>query len=222
MTSTIPTRLPERGEVADLLLDVVRRLVREQGFRFIPKGKSKHPKLYAPDGERWMPLPTTLFDGPVRHTYLANLRRIGADLTFPAETVTPAPDAAGMTSYEQIETPWTDAEWRELQRESEHWWRRQFAPEVEAEPEPAPELEPAPRPQMTAAGRALMERLGGPTVRADAQGNGDYTLAEARQLLRDGYSLPRVVERTGWGTMWLDDLARRLREEGEYSREQSA
>jgi hypothetical protein len=48
------------------------------------------------------------------------------------------------------------------------------------------------------------------TVKHDAQGNGRFTLAEARQQLRDGYSLETVIKRTGWGRMWLQDLADRL------------
>lgn len=56
----------------------------------------------------------------------------------------------------------------------------------------------------------LYERLTAPHVRSDATGNGGWTLAEARQMLVDGYPLDRVIERTGWGKMWLQDLADRL------------
>jgi len=207
--ATLDTRLPNRGEVADLLLPTVRRLCKEQGFRFIPKGKSKHPKLFAPDGEQWCSLPTTLFDGPVRHKYESNLRRMGADLTFrSAGTVRPSFSDDGMT-YVTVESPWTDSEWRERQRD-EVWWRRRIAALQELD-EPA-EAEPEVR-RLDPYIEGLMERLEQgtrPRVREDATGNGRWTLAEARQMLRDGYDLEHVIQRTGWGRMWLADLADRL------------
>lgn len=52
----------------------------------------------------------------------------------------------------------------------------------------------------------FMERLA--TVRPDARGNGRWSLAEARQQVRDGYSVRVVSERTGWGPMWLADADR--------------
>src|SRR5437763_9967249 len=108
-----------------------------------------------------------------------------------------------MTINGTIESPWTMGEWRAMQRESGVWWREQYAP-------PVPEPEPVPEPvQMTVdpyieGFLARLEKAG--TVRHDAQGNGRYTLAQARQQLKDGYSLACVIERTGWGRMWLQDL----------------
>jgi hypothetical protein len=109
-----------------------------------------------------------------------------------------------------IEYPWTDSEWRERQRQSEEWWRAHaYAP-----PEPEPEPQPAApqRPVMSSYTRDVMSRLTAATrtVHRQAQGNGRWTLAEARQMLKDGYSLSQVVERTGWGEDWLTDLAERL------------
>lgn len=208
MTST-ETRLPNRGEVADLLLPTVRRLCKEQGFRFIPKGKSKHPKLYSPDGERWCPLPTTLFDGPVRYVYMANLRKIGADLSFPeAESVIPAGQSADMTTtYEPTDSPWTDAEWRELQGKSDAWWRRRLfsAPEgVSSGDETQVAVQAAAQHSEWFDG--FMARLEASTQpKRDAQGD-RWTLGQARQLLRDGYSLAHASRITGWGAMWLEDL----------------
>lgn len=106
---------------------------------------------------------------------------------------------------EQIIAPWSDREWREMQRDSEHWWRQLFAP-----PEPAAEPAPEPvKPQLSTYGREFLARAA-PRVRDDARGDGRYTLAQARQQLKDGDPLETVIERTGWGRMWLADLADRL------------
>lgn len=199
----IEARLPSRGEVADFLYPIVRRLCREQGFTFVPKGKSKHPSLIAPTGER-TPLPTTLFDGPVRHVYLAKLRRIGADLTFPdqpPETVTPTGDAPGMGAA--VDMPWTDSEWRSRQAEAAEWWRHQY----HRAPEPAEVATLAAQPveRWSAYGRDLMARLDASQLpRSDARSD-TYMLADARQMVRDGYSVEQVSRRTGWGTWWLAD-----------------
>jgi hypothetical protein len=32
---------------------------------------------------------------------------------------------------------------------------------------------------------------------------GHTTLAFARRMIRDGYSIERTIERTGWGRLWL-------------------
>lgn len=55
----------------------------------------------------------------------------------------------------------------------------------------------------------LLARLK-PKVRSDATGNGRWTLVQARAMLSDGYPLDQVIERTGWGRMWLADAADRL------------
>jgi hypothetical protein len=221
LTTTEQQRiLPNRGELPDFLLTVVRRLCIEQGFVYERRGK--HNRVYAPDGQ-WCTLPSTLFDGPVRHKYLANLRRIGADLSFP-KTVRPSSQAAAMPAFSDTETidrPWTDTEWRELQRASEVWWRRELAgparESADSAPEPGPSSDSEPNPQVSASGLALLSRLeAGAKMepRRDAPGDGRYTLAAARQMLRDGYSLAHVTRRTGWGRMWLEDLAARIEQGG--------
>lgn len=48
----------------------------------------------------------------------------------------------------------------------------------------------------------LLDRLK-PRVRSDATGDGRWTLADARKMVRDGYDPAEVSERTGWGSMWL-------------------
>jgi hypothetical protein len=42
-------------------------------------------------------------------------------------------------------------------------------------------------------------------VAPDAEGDG-YTMGEARQMLRKGYHLLVVMERTGWGFNAFDDM----------------
>jgi hypothetical protein len=216
LTTTEQRILPSRGELPDFLLTVVRRLCIEQDFVYERRGK--HKRLYAPDGQ-WVTLPSTLFDGPVRHKYLANLRRIGADLSFP-KTVRPSSQADAMPAFsdsETIDRPWTDTEWRELQRASEVWWRRELAGAAPVQEQPEPEPVPEEKPQLSASARALLARLdahANTVPRDDAQGNGRYTLAAARQMLRDGYSLSHVTRRTGWGRMWLEDLAERIAQGG--------
>lgn len=220
MTTTETKALPGPREIPEFLASVVRVLVLEQDFTYVSKGNRKHPQLIGPNGKR-MTLPTTLFDGPVRHVYYSRFRNLGADLSFLRDgTVRPRREAAGMAAtqeWEDLDSPWTEAEWRELQRQSDVWWRRELAgPEPEPEPEPAPPA-PAPKPQVSRAGRELLARLDhhanrGP--RDDAQGTGRYSLAAARQMLRDGYSLAHVTRATGWGRMWLEDLAQRIEQGG--------
>lgn len=210
MTTTQTRRTPDRGEVADFLLPIVRRLVVEQGFRFQPAGNSKHPKLLAPDGVGRMTLPTTLFDGPVRHVYMQQLRKLGADLSFPeAKTVRPSSSDADMTTveYEPIESHWSESEWRELQAKSDSWWRRQlFAnPEGSVSDETQVAVQAAVRHSEWFEGfMARLEAASQP--KADARGE-TWTLGQARQLIRDGYSLAHATRITGWGAMWLEDLA---------------
>lgn len=56
----------------------------------------------------------------------------------------------------------------------------------------------------------LLRKLSEASVPPRAQGDGRYSLADARDLLRQGYSLEHVCGATGWGRMWLQDLADRL------------
>lgn len=195
-------------------------LINEQGwtYRYKRKGGS-HPRVVPPEGGLGVALPTTVTDGSAGHraSYLTALKRAGAVLdATPAAAPSRDPfnpvgaddDDARMTINGTIESPFTMREWREMQRESGVWWRAQYAPPA-PEPEPAPE--PAPPPRIDPYVQGLMERLEQATgVRKDAQGNGRFTLAEARQQLKDGYPLEAVITRTGWGRMWLQDLADRL------------
>ena len=200
-------------ELPKVWRDIATMLVNEQGwtYRYKRKGGS-HPRV-KPPGHRGLgvALPTTVTDGDAGHraSYLTALKRAGAVLdAMPArgadDSVGPCDDDAPMTINGTIESPWTMREWREMQRESGVWWREQYAPPL---PEPEPEPEPVPEDPYLAEFR---RRLEGTLIRPDAQGNGSFTLAEARQQLKDGYALATVIKRTGWGRMWLQDLADRL------------
>jgi hypothetical protein len=218
--SIIPGLITRPGrELPKVWRDIATMLVDQQGwtYRYKRKGGS-HPRVVPPEGGLGVALPTTVTDGDAGHraSYLTALKRAGAVLD-----ATPAPrrrdggdpvgadddDAAMTTINGTIDSPWTMGEWREIQRQSDQWWRQQYAP-------PAPEPEPTPAPvEMTVDPyiQGFMERLDrAGAVKHDAQGNGRFTLAQARQQLKDGYSLETVINRTGWGRMWLQDLADRL------------
>lgn len=203
------TQAPERTQSAwpgpeigdDYLRAIARRLVREQHWTYIYRGS--HPILRAPNKEAGqLPFASTASDWRARLNVVADLKRMGAKLDAPEprrrQTVTPPSFGDGV---ETIEKPWTDSEWRAMQAESDTWWRRLYAAERTAgEPEQPAE----PSPNLT----SLVGRITRSRVREDAKGPGP--LSEARQMVREGYSVDRVVERTGWGRMWLADLENRV------------
>lgn len=43
-------------------------------------------------------------------------------------------------------------------------------------------------------------------VPLEGRGNGEWSLGQARSMLRKGYHVAEVVRRTGWGLEWLNDL----------------
>ena len=208
-------------ELPKVWRDIAQRLVQEQGwtYRYKRKGGS-HPRVIPPSGGLGVALPTTVTDGDAGHraSYLTALKRAGAILDAPsparARSVGTPVFSAGMTTgiVQDIEKPFTDAEWRQRQWESDVWWRQHLAGPA---PEPEPEPQKPAAPQLSAYAQSFLERARAADARAtgvrdDAQGNGRFTLAEARQQLRDGYSLDAVVNRTGWGRLWLQDLADRI------------
>jgi len=75
---------------------------------------------------------------------------------------------------------------------------------VVATTSPAPAPAPAPTPASWAEqiGRAGRDRW--------RKGEKGWSLAEARQQINDGYTLAKVVQRTGWGEGWFEDLDVRL------------
>lgn len=188
---------------------IAQRLVREQGWGYRKPMGGGHGVLYPPGGSGQVWCASSLGEGRGHQNWLAELKRYGADLsTERVRTRTVTPVFSTTPVEEQIIAPWSDREWREMQRESEHWWRRQYAPPL---PESEPEPEPAPAPYVDPYVKGVLERLDrAHCVRDDAQGNGRSTLAEARQMVRDGYALERVIERTGWGRLWLQDIADRV------------
>ena len=44
-----------------------------------------------------------------------------------------------------------------------------------------------------------------PSLDADARGT-NYSLQQARTMLRQGYHVNKVVSRTGWGRNWFSDM----------------
>jgi hypothetical protein len=44
------------------------------------------------------------------------------------------------------------------------------------------------------------------TLPEEGSGNGDWTLGQARSMMREGYHISHVVGATGWGTKWLAEL----------------
>lgn len=197
-----PTRTLPGKELKDQeLRDAALKLVREQGWEYEYIGTRK-PKLTNPAGDSTsLPLTPSSYGSVIRT--LATLRRLGADLDEEAalrrrlrsKVRTPLSDEG------VVETPWTEKQWRELQQKAGGWRAALYA-------EPLPE--PPPITPLTAYQAEVHERLTAPQVRSDATGNGQWTLREARQMLVDGYSLDRVIARTGWGKMWLEDLVQRL------------
>lgn len=194
---------PEIGD--EYLRGLAQKLVREQGWQYIYRGG--HPILRAPDkAHGQLPFASTASDWRARLNTVAQLKRMGARLddspVTRAQTVTPPVFTDGM-GQPDVDMPWTDSEWRERQRE-EVWWRQRFAPE----PKPvhdAEVIEPE-VPAWSAYGQELMARLDRGTVRPDARGT-TWTLAAARQLVKDGYSVDHAVNVSGWGRMWFADLA---------------
>lgn len=180
------------------------RLVRNSyGYR---KFKN-HGMLYSPDGKTMHAVHWTIPVGNDFNLWVADLKRLGWLADLERETVRARRQAAPVQTFGQVESLWTDSEWRQRQADSDVWWRKLLA----GADDPAIAVEAPPAALLSEYTRGLLERLDqADTVRPDAQGNGRYTLAHARRMLRDGYSLDNVIRKTGWGRMWLADLADRL------------
>lgn len=175
-----------------------RKLVREQGWRYQWSGGAAYPQLINPEGRRTYVPKTPSND----FHFFVRAKRLGAVLDGEGAPRRSSFDGESLTS-DTTERPWTEAEWREKQRAAGGWRAELYAEPVEPEPEAEPTV-------LSAYQAQLFEKLTAPHVRSDATGNGQWTLREARQMLVDGYSLDRVVARTGWGRMWLEDLVQRL------------
>ena len=195
---TAPTVDRPGKELPKYWKDIATAILEHPGWGY--EKRTKHPQIISPAGLRCS-LPTTVTDGHAGHraSYLVALKRIGAPINqdgavTPPErqprTVTPSDDAALMalaprTHIDPIST-------------LGQWWH----PLPEPEPEPVPEVAPpvverryTPRPMVRSK----------PTLDPDAQGS-TYSLGQARAMLRQGYHINKVVQRTGWGRNWLDDL----------------
>lgn len=182
---------------------IAQRLVREQGWGYRKPMGGGHGVLYPPGGSGQVWCASSLGEGRGHQNWLADLKRYGADLsTERVRTRTVTPVFSTTPVEEQIIAPWSDREWREMQRESEHWWRQLLAP-----PPPEPEPEPAkPEPaRLSEYAEGLLSRIeSGGEPRPDARGH--VPLGDARRQVKDGCSISTVAKRTGWGRMWLEDL----------------
>lgn len=208
------TALPGR-ELPKVWRDVATRLIKEQGwsYRWRRKGGSAHPRVVPPSGGLGVALPTTVTDGDAGHraSYLTALKRAGAILdpqwAPPAEDTDDRP-AEPAVDYQPIESPWTESEWLDMQRDSAVWWRERIAG-----PPPAPQ-------PVSAAGRAsahlaeLNARLAELVARQapavdfeDRRRNTAFSLREVRAFFRQGYTVEKVCRLTGWGAYWIADLA---------------
>lgn len=179
------------------------RLVRT-GYRY--RKFKNHGMLYSPDGKSMHAVHWTIPVGNDFNLWVADLKRLGWLADLERETVRPSRQAAPVT-FSHVESHLSDSEWRRQQADSDVWWRRLLA----GADDQAIAVESPPASLLSAYGQELMSKLEvADPVRPDAQGNGRYTLAHARRMLRDGYSLDETIKRTGWGRMWLADLADRL------------
>lgn len=204
MTTNALTDWPGR-EIGDARQRAIcQMLVRDQGWRY--EKRRDHGMLYAPDGVNMHAVHGASQYARAFNHWLAEIKAMGAVLA-PVKTVRPRRQAAPVQTFDAVESPWTDSEWRQRQAESDVWWRKLLV----AADDDTVEVEAPPAAVMSAYGRELMGKLEQvDAVRPDAQGDGRYTLAHARRMLRDGYSLDETIRRTGWGRMWLADLADRL------------
>lgn len=70
-------------------------------------------------------------------------------------------------------------------------------------PTPPPAEPPAPPPEPPA---RVIPKQRVPRIPADAQGDGQYTMGQARSMLRAGYHIDKVIRVTGWGMKAFDDM----------------
>lgn len=205
MTTTQVSEWPG-SELKQFEREVCQRLVREQGWRYARNGG--HPQLYAPSGGRTF-VATTPGEGRARANFLATLKRLGArlDTERPAarrRSVTPPDESAGVGAP-TIDKPWTDSEWRDLQAASPEWWRAKLFGSAESVSDETLAAAPS-EVRQSQWFHEFMDRLEQASQpRRDARGE-SWTLSQARQLIRDGYSLAHTTRITGWGAMWLEDL----------------
>ena len=218
---TAPTLDRPGKELPKVWRDIATGLLAHEGWGY--DRRSKHPQVVSPSGGRCS-LPTTVTDGSAGHraSYLTALRRIGAPLDRDGNVIPPErPKTVSTPVFSDDMGNSLVADRSSVQPISTlgAWWH----PDPKAEPEPADAPAPAvERPEPSPAFLALLERSTvGPTVvprfkrsvpvhpeptrQAAPQGE-VYSLAQARTLLRQGYHVNKVVQKTGWDSSWFADM----------------
>lgn len=189
------TERPKRGSMPGFYRRVVNMLI-DQGWHFIPGDAGNKHKLIPPDPTKRIVLvaatPSDSYRGATK--WISQLRRSGAILDDKElerlaksdsrrrlrQSLRDSTDGAPVENLPEIEPVTTHGA----------WWRPTQPQEAPVEPAEAPVEAPRPIPS-------------GPDP--DARG-ANYTLAQARTLLRQGYHVKKVVQRTGWGRNWFSDL----------------
>lgn len=200
--------------------EICNTLVDEQGWTFVEGKTGRKHRLIPPDPTKRICLvPATPSDSYFGFTkWIGQLRRSGAQIdengnstvvVEKPQTVGPSIDDAAMTVVDTDIKPVSTLH---------HWWRI-TDPEPEPQPTPEPQPEPEPEPRLSRYAIGLLSRLdAGSTVAPppyvpklvgnhpdDAEGAA-YSLNQARDLLRQGYHVNRVIKKTGWGRNWFHDL----------------
>lgn len=182
---------------------ICQHLVREQGWRY--RKMKDHGMLYAPDGVGMHAVHGN--DGAAagfKH-WCAEMRVLGADL----DTTPVREKYVGESLTSDGSGSIADTRWRRRQARSGVWWRQAMAGEVCVECGGLDgKHQHACSTTLSDYAKDFLARAH--AVRPDARGDKGWALSDARQMLKDGYPMERVIERTGWGSMWLADLAARL------------
>lgn len=167
--------------------DVVNILI-DQGWQFVPGTKGNKHKLVPPDqSKRARYVAATPSDVRTRVIWIGQLRRSGAILD---DSILDR--ISKSESRRRLRKALHDADGVEVEVDTKvipistignRWW----APESEPPPPKIP-VRVAPAPSVD-----------------DARGTA-WTLAQARELLRQGYHVRKVISKTGWGLNHFKDL----------------
>lgn len=179
-----------------LYVQIINTLI-DQGWDYIPGHRGNKAKLIPPDPDK---KPVTFastpsdWRGPVKT--IAALRRSGAVLDdAELERLTKAESRRrlrqALKGHSETAVEAVEGNVIPISTKGQFW--------RPAEPEPEPVI---PAPLSRAERFAARQQAGNPD---DARGTA-YTLAQARDMLKQGYHVKKVIQRTGWGLNHLRDL----------------